>query len=339
MKRHGNLFEKACDFSALHAAFRKAFKGSGKTPEACLFCFNLEKELLELREELTEASYAPAPYRYFKVYDPKERVISVANFRDRVVHHAVVAVLEPIFESVFIFDSYATRKEKGTHKAVRRAQAFLKGSRFYLKLDIEKYFDNIDHAVLLDLIARKIKDERLLRLIDRIVDNSDLSRGIKEGKGLPIGNLTSQFFANVYLDALDHFVKDQLGIKRYVRYMDDMVFFGSDLQFLKDTKHKVEKYLDERIHLKLKAKATHLNTRLHGLPFLGYRVFPSLLRIRKENLSRVGKRLDAKVELFKKGLVSEDKMIMSVRSWFAFMDFADSRNLRCSSLVSRAGVG
>jgi len=339
MKRYGYLFEQACEFTSLYRAFKKAFRGSGKTKAACRFCFHLEAELLRLREELEDETYRPAPYRYFKVFDPKERTISVAAFRDRVVHHAIVAALEPLFEPMFIYDSYATRKDKGTHKAVQRAQDFLVKNFFYLKLDIEKYFDNIDHKILLRLVASKVKDKKLLRLIGRIVENSDVSRGLEDGKGLPIGNLTSQFFANVYLNALDHFIKDTLRVKHYIRYMDDIVVFSDSRASLKGMRELIAKFLSDKLGLRLKDKATLLNTSLHGLPFLGYRVFPGIIRIRRENLARIRKRLEDKLQQFRKGIISEDKMVMSVRSWFAFMGFANSQGLRQVSFALWADIG
>lgn len=339
MKRDGYLFDKLYEFSTLYQAFRRAIKGAGKTEEACRFCFYLEKELVYLRDSLAAETYCPAPYRYFQVHDPKERTISVARFRDRVVHHAVVAVLESIFERTFIYDSYATRKGKGSHRAVRRSQEFLQENTWYLKLDIEKYFDNIDHRILLDLIGRKIKDAKLLRLIERIVANSDVSRGHAAGKGLPIGNLTSQFFANIYLDALDHFVKERLRVKAYVRYMDDMVFFAAARDYLKELRRKIETFLTNHLKLKLKTKATLINTRLHGLPFLGYRVFPRLLRIKRENLQRIRRRMKWRVEEFRRGLIPEEKLVMSMGSWFAFIHFADTQRLCMADIASRADVG
>ena len=148
MKRTGYLFETIYSFDNLYKAFKKAFKGSGRTPDSCRFHFNLENELLKLKNELESGIYQPEKYRFFKIFDPKERIISVAPFRDRVVHHAVVRVLEPIFEKTFIYDSYATRKFKGTHRAVKRAQNFLNKNFFYLKTDIKKYFNSIDHGRL-----------------------------------------------------------------------------------------------------------------------------------------------------------------------------------------------
>jgi retron-type reverse transcriptase len=337
MRRVGYLFEAVCSFENLYKAFKKAFKGTGRTPEACRFHFHLEKELLQLKEALKAGTYRPAKYRYFKIFDPKERTISVAPFRDRVVHHAVVGILEPIFDRTFIYDSYATRKCKGTHRAIKRAQSFLKKNSWFLKADMAKYFDSIDHGILLGLVRRKVKDEKVLKLVERITRNSDASGGLEVGKGLPIGNLTSQFFANVYLDPLDHFLKDQMGVKYYVRYMDDMVVFSNSKDNVKGVTRDIERFLAERLQLKFNRKATFLNSRVHGLPFLGFRVFPKLIRVKRENLKRIKSRLQKRKDEFQKGLITEDRFVMSVRSMFEHVSFANSFRLRESVLVSRAG--
>ncbi|MBN1426022.1 group II intron reverse transcriptase domain-containing protein, partial [Candidatus Fermentibacteria bacterium] len=185
MRRCNGLFERVIDFGSLKAAFRRAFQGSGRSYEACRFNFRLEKELLQLGAELASGTYYPAPHRYFAVRDPKEREIAVAPFRDRVVHHAVVAAMEPVFEPSFIYDSYACRVGKGTHAAVRRAQRFLRCAGWFLKGDVEKFFESVDHEILLELVARKIKDSPFLDLVERIVRNTRT-----QGRGLPIGNLT-----------------------------------------------------------------------------------------------------------------------------------------------------
>jgi len=339
MKRKGYLFEKLYSFENLYAAFKKAFKGSGRTEEACRFHFHLESELLKLKEELKSDTYRPARYRYFKTFDPKERTISVAPFRDRVVHHAVVRVLEPIFESTFIFDSYATRKEKGAHRAVKRAQKYLKRGFYYFKADVLKYFDSVDHDILLGLVRRKIKDQRVLELVERIIRNSDVSRGLARGRSLPIGNLTSQFFANVYLDPLDHLIKDRLGVKCYVRYMDDMVLFSDSKVYLKDALREVRTFLGDQLKLTLNPRSTFLNSRLNGLPFLGFRIFPNVIRVKRENLKRVKSKLKERKKEFHAGLITEERYVMSVRSMFDHLSFANSFHLRSSVFVPRAGVG
>lgn len=338
MRRTGFLFEQVSSFQNLLKAYQKALQGSGKTEEACRFSFHLETELLQLKRELEGGIYRPLSYRYFQISDPKERTISVAPFRDRVVHHALIRVIEPVFEKRFIHDSYATRKGKGSHAAVKRAQGFMKKYAWYLKLDIEKYFDGIDHGILLGLAGRKIKDRAVMDLIMRIVDNSDRSRGLAAGKGLPIGNLTSQFFANVYLDPLDHFIKDTMGMKGYVRYMDDIVIFSESREELKGVLRAVQSKLGEDLQLRLKEKATHLNRCTHGLPFLGFRIFPGLIRIKKENIVRFKRGFDARVSAFQRGQISEDKLAAGIQSMFAWLSFADSYQVRKDILAWRADV-
>ncbi len=337
MKRIGNLFDTLCGFDNLHAAFKKAWRGCGRSDEACRFFFHLETKLLQIQKELMDGSYQPAAYRYFTIHDPKERLISVAPFRDRVVHHALVNVLEPVFEPTFIHDSYATRKAKGTHRAVWRAQKFLRRHHYYLKIDVAKYFHGIDHDVLLALVARKVKDKKVLAVVERIVRNADGSPGTAIGKGLPIGNLTSQFFANVYLNPLDHFIKDDLGWD-YIRYMDDMVLFSDSRQALKDILRHTETYLRDQLGLCLNSKVTLLNRREHGLSFLWFRLFPRLIRIKKANLRRTIRRLDQRNREYRNGLISEEKYIMSVRAAFDHVAFADTWQLRRLHLAQRVGA-
>lgn len=323
MKRVGYLMERVYDFSHLYRSYRKALKGSGKTRESMAFTFALESELLALSHSLKEGIYQPAPYRYFTIYDPKEREIAVAQFRDRVVHHAVVSVLEPIYECVFVYDSYATRKGKGVHVARARAQYFLKRYDWYGKADIHQYFASVDHKVLLGLLARKVKDRAFLGLVERILTN-----GGEHGKGLPVGNLTSQFFANVYLNPFDHYVKEVLKVKGYVRYMDDFVWLAYGKKRIKEVLKHVEHYLRQELLLVLKPTATLINRRLHGLPFLGARIFPSLMRIRRENLRRLLQRLHRKEWEFRQGKLSEDQFIASMNSYYAYWDSFDSYRLR-----------
>ncbi len=339
MKRAGNLFNKVTHYENLLLAHKKALMGSGKNEEACRFTFYLERELLTLQDDLIKGVYRPGRYRYFKIFDPKERTISVAPFRDRVVHHAIVNVLEPVFERVFIFDSYANRKNKGTHRAVTRAQSFMKNSNYYLKFDVDKYFYNIDHHILIRLIERKIKDRQLIDLLSVIIANNDVSQGTNMGVGLPIGNLTSQFFANVYLDVFDHYVKEELRVKRYIRYMDDCVVLHDDREYLKSILKQTESFFQNQLKLKLKESATFLNSRMNGLPFLGYRVFPSLIRIKRENVKRLKKKLAAREQQFKKGVISEERFSMSLASLIGHTRFADSLQLRRCLFHGLAGSG
>ncbi|MEM9723095.1 MAG: reverse transcriptase/maturase family protein [Bacteroidota bacterium] len=323
MKRKGQVFEKVYSFEHLLTSFQKAKKGATQNQELHQFYFELEPRLLRLSESLMNGAYQPAPYRYFTLRDPKRREIAVAPFVDRVVHHAVVGILEPIFDPSFIYDSYATRKGKGTHAALERSQHFLKKYRWFFKTDIDQYFASIHHNTLLKLITRKIKDHRLMELIEKIIRN-----GGKEGYGLPIGNLTSQFFANVYLNPFDHFVKEELRIKGYLRYMDDFVLFSHEKEGLKSDIIAIENYLKEQVQLRLKSTNSFLNQRSNGLSFLGARVFTQQIRIHRTNLKRSKKKLIEKRLAYQNGNISQEKYVESLQSRWAYLNWFDSHSIR-----------
>lgn len=318
MQRIGGLFEVFCGFQNLLLAWKKTRKGSGKSAEGALFFQGLENELFALQAALIDGSWAPQPFRYFDIYDPKHRTIAVSAFRDRLVHHALVNVLEPVFEKSFIFDSYATRKGKGVHAAVFRAQHFLCRNRFYLKTDVEKFFDSVPHDLLLTILRRKIKDRRLLEVCEKIVCHG---QSFAPGFGLPIGNRTSQFFANVYLNVLDHFIKDRLAVKGYVRYMDDFVIFHNDRNVLKSLRARTEDFLGENLMLQLKSSATFLNRPSNGLPFLGRRIFPGIIRLRTENLRRITARMGLRERQLCRGDIDEATFQHSMNSYWAMLSY------------------
>jgi len=252
MKRYGDLFGRLVSFENLLLAFLKASKGKKSNPQVGDFALRLEEELLLLQRELMDKTYSPGPYRTFYIYEKKKRMISAAPFRDRVVHHALCNIIGPIFERGFIYDSYANRVGKGTHRAVGRCSEFARKNPYVLKLDIKKYFPSIDHEILKGLIRRRIKDPEVLWLCDLVIDSSnpqeqvlewfpgdDLFAPVERRKGLPIGNQTSQFFANLYLDPLDHFVKEVLGCRYYIRYVDDILVFGPEKGYLWDVKEEI----------------------------------------------------------------------------------------------------
>jgi hypothetical protein len=328
MKRAKGLFEEAVTFSNLLRSYQKARSGTRKTVRVCAFGFQLEPELFRLREELLDGSYQPRPYRHFEVRDPKRRIISVADFRDRVVHHAVVAMLEPLYERCFITDSYATRKGKGAHAAVFRAQQYLRRNGWFLKTDIHKYFDSIRHDILLGQLERKVADQKLLALIARILAN-----GGEAGTGLPIGNLTSQFFANVYLNGFDHWVKERLRVQHYIRYMDDFVLFGSGRQEVKAFRQSVQQELSEGLQLALKPTATFINRRENGLSFLGTRIFPQLIRLHPENARRAARKLAIKRQAFESANLDEASYLQSLNSYCAYFSVYDTIGLRKSILL------
>lgn len=328
MKRVKHLFGHFASFGNLLLAYKKARKGSRKSREALHYGFHLEKNIIDLRERLLAGKWQPQPYRFFEIYDPKQRTISVAAFEDRVVHHALVNVLEPIYERSFIFDSYATRKGKGTHAAVLRAQQMLRKTGWFFKSDVEKYFDNIDHNILLGLIERKIGDPALLAVIGSIIQN-----GGNQGLGLPIGNLTSQFFANVYLDPFDKFVKEKLRIRHYLRYMDDFVLFHEDKDILKIARSLLEEWLWDHLRLRLKHKATYFNSAQNGLSFLGTRIFPGIIRLRPENTRRMFRRLQHLEKQFLEGDISDERLLAGANSYLALLSKYPSAGLRKKMLA------
>ncbi|MGH7231920.1 MAG: reverse transcriptase domain-containing protein, partial [Nitrospiraceae bacterium] len=236
MKRLGDLWPRLVSFENLLTAYRKARRGKGGSLSIAEFGLNLERELLLLQHELQNGTYRPGDYRLFTIYERKPRVIAAAPFRDRVVHHAVMNCLEPPLDRTFIADSYACRRGKGVHAAVDRYQAWAQTYRYVLKMDVRQYFPSMDHAILKSKLQGRIKDPLALDLLDRIIDGSprgdsevcyipgdDLFTPFERRVGIPIGNLTSQFFANLYLDDLDHFIKQVLRVRPYLRYVDDMV--------------------------------------------------------------------------------------------------------------------
>ena len=221
MKRHGNLFDKIISFENLLKASRKAQRGKRLKNSTANFNLRLEPELLKLQKELQEQTYQIGSYKRFYIYDPKKRLISALPYRDRVVQHALCNVIEPIFDNGLIYDTYACRKDKGSHRAVDRFALYCRKNKYTLKCDIKSYFASIDHKVLSEMIKKKIKDPDALWLIKLIIDSTP-------SPGIPIGNLASQIFANLYLNGLDHYLKETVKCKHYIRYMDDLIVFDND---------------------------------------------------------------------------------------------------------------
>jgi RNA-directed DNA polymerase len=322
MKRHGNLFEKIVTFENLLLASKKAMVGKKSKRSAASFYFDLENEIIALQQELKGVTYQPMPYTQFEIREPKVRKICSSEFRDRVVHHAVCNLAEPIFERCAIYDSYACRINKGSHIAVIRCQQYARKFRYYLKCDIRKFFESIDHVVLKRLLGRLFKDEKLLNLLTTIIDHA-VPDGVI-GRGLPIGNLTSQHFANFYLGELDHFVKDRLGVKGYVRYMDDFISFSDDKDSLRHLLAEIERFVRGELKLELKHTVTTLAPVSEGVPFLGFRIFPGVIRIKRENLVRMSQRVKRKEELYMAGRITEAKLVQSVGSIVAHVSHVNS---------------
>jgi retron-type reverse transcriptase len=341
MKRHGHLWEEVISFEALLRAAEQARRGKRFRPAVAAFHFDQERALWKLHEELTTRTYRPGAYRSFFIYEPKKRQISAAPYRDRVVHHALVNVLEPIYERTFIADSDACRKGKGTHAAVDRCQQFARRFRYVLKADVQKFFPTLDHEILKSLVARKIKDPDVLWLVGQIIDRSnpqeevqsffpgdDLFTLIERRRGIPIGNQTSQFFANVYLDPLDHFVKERLGIKGYVRYVDDFLVFSHDKSHLADVREQIKEFL-VGLRLRLHPNKCAVFPVKDGIRFLGYRVFPTHRLLPKENVRRFRRRVRGMQEDYAARRVSYAEIYQRLMSWVGHAQQANTYRLRC----------
>ncbi len=303
MKTYKNLFNEIATFENLYAAYLKAAVCKRNKIDVLDFAHFLEINLCQLRDELLNQSYKPGGYQSFLIYEPKPRLISKAPFRDRVVHHALMNVIGPLLEKSLVFDSYANRVGKGTHRAIQRYQYFSRRFSYALKCDIHKFFPSIDFAVLKSLIRRKIACRKTLWLIETIIDNSNeqepvqvyfpgdtLFTPIERRKGLPIGNLTSQFFANYYLNPLDHFIKEKLHCKGYVRYVDDFVLFANDKKQLGAWKRTIAVFLQD-YRLLLHPRQCHIYPVQTGRRFLGQVVFPGKRRLTGENVRRFRRRL------------------------------------------------
>jgi retron-type reverse transcriptase len=340
MKRHGSLWGQIVDEENLFLAVAKAMRGKRYRENVLSFVSNVGANVVRIRSDLVSQRYRPGRYRTFEIFEPKRRMISAAPFRDRVVHHALCNVIQPIFESTFIVDSFANRKGFGTHRALRRFTGFARSSKFVLQCDIRKYFPSIDHEILKGLIRRKIKCAETLQLIDLIIDNSneqepsvaffpgdDLFTPFERRRGLPIGNLTSQFFANVYLNGLDHFVKEKLRFRKYVRYVDDFALFSDDRNSLELAREKIETYLAGLRLCVHPVKSQIFNTSV-GANFVGFRVFPQVIRVRSENLRRARHRLVKMSDYYRKGLLGEEKLRSCLRSWIAHLEHGDTYRLR-----------
>ncbi|MEM4247006.1 MAG: reverse transcriptase domain-containing protein [Candidatus Woesearchaeota archaeon] len=342
MKTYRNLFGRLCSLENLELAFRKARKRKTLKQYVQEFEKDLDANLKVLHQELTSKTYSPLPLRTFILRDPKTRRISVSDFRDRIVHHAVCNVLEPVFEQYFIYDSYANRKGKGGLAALQRFDVFkrrisrngrcVRNARdnnvvqgYVLKADVRHYFDAVDHAKLLEVIARRIADADVLQLITRIVGNHS---GKVPGKGMPLGNLTSQFFANVYLNELDQFVKHKLKAKYYVRYVDDFVVLHHSKHQLQEWKEKIDDFLRQELLLELHPQKSKIHALGRGVDFLGFKCFYHFRLLRKRNIRKMLRRLECFKEELRQQKTSPVKVIESLHGWNAYAMHANTYNLR-----------
>ncbi len=341
-------YDEVHDWNNLWLAWRKAARGKRGRPAAAHFEYRLEDNLVALQEELVAKSYRPGPYASFYIHEPKRRLISAAPFRDRVVHHALCNVIEPIFERSFIADSYANRIGKGTHRALDRCQEFARRYRFVLSCDVRQFFPSIDHALLLARLQRKVRDPDMVWLIEQIVGSGvgvlseaydmvyfpgdDLFAATRP-RGLPIGNLTSQFWANCYLNPFDHFVQRELRCPAYVRYVDDFLLFGDDKRQLQEWQSAVIERL-AGLRLTIHEERGQVRPVAEGISFLGFTVFPNRRRLKRRKGVAFQRRLQALAERYADGVITLDDMTAAVQGWLNHVRYGNTAGLRKAVLGS-----
>lgn len=297
-KTYKNLYTKLYSYENLLLAFKKAKKRKSKKKYVLDFEKNLKQNLKQLQQELINNTYEPKPLTTFTIRDPKTRKISASAFRDRIIHHALINIIQPIFEKTFILDSCANQKKKGTSFAIKRFDFFKRKifkTGFIFKADIKHYFQEVDQSILLDIIKQKIKDKKIINLIKTILKNHKTK--IKD-KGMPLGNLTSQFFANVYLNELDYFIKHKLKIKYYIRYVDDFVIFCKKKIMLMYYKNKISNFLKIHLKIELHPEKSKIFPIKKGATFLGFRIFYYHKLLKKSNRKRILERIKEFKKLF-----------------------------------------
>jgi retron-type reverse transcriptase len=340
MKRVGNLWPEVTSWWNLLDAALAAARGKRSRPDVARFLVELEPNVSQLQRELLDGSYEPGVYRTFWIRDPKPRQISAAAFRDRVVHHALTRVLEPIFERRFTDSSFASRKGFGQHRALTLAREACARYRYVLKCDIRKYFPALDHEILEQLLARAIKCRPTLELASRIIAGSNpqedavayfpgdsLFTPYERRRGLPIGNQTSQFFSNVYLNPLDHFVLRELRPGEYLRYVDDFVLFGDDKRELAQMRGAVIDIL-EGLRLRLHEAKSRVYECGEGFPLLGWRLFPDRARLPRRAVVLARRRFGAITRRFHAGELDLTGVKNRVHAWLGHAAFGSTRSVR-----------
>lgn len=310
------MYKRICDFKNLLKAYQNARKCKRYKRNIVDYGFFLESNLLKLQRELVSEAYMPSSYICFTVFDPKTRKVAAPAFRDRVLQHSLVAQIEPLFDAKFIYDSYACRKNKGTHFGLKRVKKFLQGTRsiygkhvpiYCLRMDIEKFFSSVSWDVLITVANKVVPCEKTKKLMEKIITCHrcfDINGNYiqkpydvvnpEKRRGLPIGNLTSQLFANIYLNELDHFVKETLRVRWYARYMDDFLIIHPDRNYLKDMRNAIKTFLEYELKLSFHPKKVIIQNVKNGLPFVGYLIFYDHILIRGSTLLRMRRRLKKK---------------------------------------------
>ena len=322
MKRAGSLYEYICDPDNLRLAWYKAKRGKEGKSDVIHFGKHLRQNLNLLRDQLLSEEPEIGHYHFFTIYEPKERLICAASFPERVLHHAIMNVCHPFFEKFQIYHSYATRLGKGQYAALEYAKINQKKYEWFCKLDIRKYFDSISHELLLCYLHRHFKDNRLMTLFEKIIRSYHVS----PDHGIPIGNLTSQYFANFFLAFSDHYLLEKIRIPAFVRYMDDMVLWHYSKTALLELQAELVAYLE--VQLELECKPPCVNRQDHGLPFLGYVVFPDRVRLNRQSKQRFIRKTKFAAGMLGTDHWSQEEYSRHITPLIAFTKYAQTYYLR-----------
>lgn len=324
-KTYDNLWDEIISFENLYKAYKEASKNKRYYQEVMIFSRDLEENLIIIQNELIWNMWSPHEGRAMIIHEPKRRYIYAPQFRDRVVYHALVDVVRKYFEKKFIFHSYACRKGKGNHNAVQYVQRKMHGvetkypGSYALKCDIRSYFASIDHEILKSLFRKTIRDNKVLNLLDIIIDKSEFNH-----VGLPLGALTSQLFANVYLNELDHYIKEDLLVRYYARYMDDFIIIHHDKAFLSRLKDDIEQFVNSELRLQMNPK-TAMFPLNKGIDFCGYRIFTDHILPRKRNIKRARRRLKKLCRLYAENRIELNDFKSCLMSFLGYVKHCDSK--------------
>lgn len=345
MKRHGHIYEQIYDFENLYLAYLEARKGKRYRDEVLEFSANLEENLIQIQNELIWKTYEVGDYREFYVTEPKKRLVMALPFKDRVVQWAIYRVLNPKFDKGFIEHSYACRKGRGTHQAANKMESWIRrsdrrpGQYYYLKMDVSKYFYRVDHDVAMNILNRKIKDPDVIWLLEKIIRSEQMAFGLPlwtdpadcdqrlYRKGIPIGNLTSQLLANIYLNELDQFCKHTLRVRYYARYMDDFTIIHHDKAYLHEVKAKIEEFLNNELELHLNNK-TCIRPISVGLEFVGYRIWPTHRKLKKKTAKKIRRRVKYLTHKYQKGEIEWEELNASIQSYMGILKYCNSHGLQ-----------
>lgn len=337
MKIWHNFYSELIIIENVFRCYQEFRVGKKKKRDVIAFEQDLKNNLINLHKILSQKIYQPGSYTAFYVRDPKLRLIHKATVIDRIVHHIASAQLEKIYEPTFYAHSYSCRKNKGTHKGVLTLQKLaLKASKnnartcWALKCDVKKFFASVNHKILLEILARRIKDDDFLNLLKKIVESfySDKTLDLNDKKGIPIGNLTSQFFSNIYLNELDQFIKHKLKVKYYIRYADDFALISHDREYLLSLVKPIQQFLKDWLDLELHPEKIILSKFGSGIDFLGYIIFPKYILPRTKTKRRLIRRIKSKIRDFKAGKITEESLNSTIQSYYGFLAHAATYEFR-----------